>query len=515
MSSQATGPVCITWARSKEFAFMNLSLPELAPRQRKGLLALAAALSLAGYLLASRLVYRLGFPLDDAWIHQTYARSLAKDGEWAFLPGQPSAGSTAPLWSALLAPGHILGLGPHLWTYVLGWAALLAIALAGERAFRSHCPEKSSSGLWVGLFLVLEWHLVWAAGSGMETLLMAFLALIVLARLIAGERNWIGLGSLIGLSVWVRPDGLTLLGPALFTLAFWPGALTERVRYAAKLLLGVAVFVAPYLVFNQLLAGSWWPNTFFAKQAEYAVMRQYALWRRFLAEAGLPLVGAGVLLLPGFIVQLVHDGRRRNWAALGGAIWVIGYLFLYAWRLPVTYQYGRYVMPVMPVYFVWGLSGLIRWVQIDSSSAWKRVLSRAWVLSTVFITLVFWVNGARIYARDVAIIESEMVAAARWITDNTPADALIAAHDIGALGYFAQRNLIDLAGLISPEVIPFIRNEPRLAKYLDDRRAQYLVTFPNWYPFLVERSQPLFSTGGEFSPAIGGENMTVYRWKLP
>jgi hypothetical protein len=492
---------------------MNLSLPDLTPRRKAGLLALAAALSLGSYLLASYLGYRFGFPLDDAWIHQTYARNLALHGEWAFLPGQPSAGSTAPLWSVLLAPGHALGLGPHLWTYALGWAVLWAVALAGGHVFRSLCPEKASLQLWVGLFLVLEWHLVWAAGSGMETLLLALLALIVLARLIAGEHNWLGLGALIGLSVWVRPDGITLLGPALLTLVFMPGAWKERSKHAAYLLFGVVLLFAPYLVFNQVLAGSWWPNTFFAKQAEYAALLRSPLWRRFLAEASLPMIGVGALLLPGFVLQIIRDSRSRNWGALAGAIWVAGYLFLYAWRLPVTYQYGRYVMPVMPVYYVWGLAGLIGWVRLDSTSVWRRVLGRAWVLSTALVTLAFWVIGARVYARDVAIIESEMVAAAHWVAGNTPADAVVAAHDIGALGYFSHRQLIDLAGLISPEVIPFIRDEPKLAGFLDARRAQFLVTFPQWYPWLVEQSQLLFLTGGQFSPAIGGENMAVYRWR--
>jgi hypothetical protein len=169
----------------------------------------------------------------------------------------------------------------------------------------------------------------------------------------------------------------------------------------------------------------------------------------------------------------------------------------------------------MPAYFVWSLAGLIGWVQFDSSSAVKRVLSRAWVISVLLVSLAFWVIGARAYAHDVAIIESEMVAAARWVASNTPPDALIAAHDIGALGYFAQRNLLDLAGLVSPQVIPFIRDEPRLAEFLDARRAEYLVTFPNWYPQLVQRAGWLYATGGAFSPLQGGENMTVYRWLLP
>ena len=73
-------------------------------------MAVLAAISVAGYVAFSAAKYRIGFPLDDAWIHQTYARNLALRGEWAFIPGKPSAGSTSPLWSVLLAPGYRLGL---------------------------------------------------------------------------------------------------------------------------------------------------------------------------------------------------------------------------------------------------------------------------------------------------------------------------------------------------------------------------------------------------------------------
>jgi hypothetical protein len=105
-----------------------------------------------------------------------------------------------------------------------------------------------------------------------------------------------------------------------------------------------------------------------------------------------------------------------------------------------------------------------------------------------------------------------MVATAKWIEGNTEETALIAAHDIGALGYFGRRDLVDLAGLVSPEVIPFIRDESKLSEYLNAKAAKYLMTFPDWYPDLVRELPPLYITNGEFSPAAGGENMVVYRW---
>ena len=123
--------------------------------------------------------------------------------------------------------------------------------------------------------------------------------------------------------------------------------------------------------------------------------------------------------------------------------------------------------------------------------------------------------GSQAYAKDTAIIESEMVDIAKWVAQNTEQNAMVAAHDIGALGYFGGRSLVDLAGLVSPDVIPFIRDEGRLAAYLDERGVSYLVTFPGWYPKLVERGILLYTSQAVFSPIAGGENMRVYRWISP
>ena len=49
------------------------------------------------------------------------------------------------------------------------------------------------------------------------------------------------------------------------------------------------------------------------------------------------------------------------------------------------------------------------------------------------------------------------------------------------------KDVADLAGLISPEVIPFIRDEARLFNWLQTQGAHYLVTFPGWYPQLVTK----------------------------
>ncbi|MBW8011166.1 MAG: hypothetical protein FVQ83_07995 [Chloroflexi bacterium] len=487
------------------------------------LLGLLSAISVGGYLVFSQAFYGIGFPLDDSWIHQTYARNLARAGEWAFFPGQPSAGSTSPIWAAILSIGHALRLGPFVWTFLLGWGILWALSVAGMYTFNLVTPSRPIWGIWAGVLLVLEWHLVWAAGSGMETLLFALIIISVIAWFLKihsepeeiTPKVWMRLGLLIGLSLWVRPEGVTLLAMVGASVFFLKIGWQARFKIWFEMALGFVLLVGPYLVFNQTLAGDWWPNTFYAKQAEYAILRTQPLWLRYLEQLSLPLVGVGALLLPGFIKSILLVLRSRNWPVLLATIWVMGHLGLYALRLPVTYQHGRYIIPIMPVFFMLGLSGMAALVKPSSNGLWPRLLGRAWLISCGLVIIIFWGFGAAAYARDVAFIESEMVATAKWVAENIKEGDVVAAHDIGALGYFAERPLLDLAGLVSPDVIAFIRDEGRLANYLDLQRTTYVVTFPGWYPELVERSQLIYSTAGEINPTMGAENMAVYLWTLP
>ncbi len=474
---------------------------------------LLGALSLGVYLLSSYKAYSIGFPLDDAWIHQTYARNLADFREWSFIPGEPSAGSTSPLWSFLLTPGHLLGWGPFPWTFILGWLLLCTLALLAGQTIQLLFPANIWWILAAILLILFEWHLVWSAGSGMETLLIANLNLLVMNQLLRGRENWFAIGLLIGVSIWVRPDGILLAGPAIFVAVTRSELLFRRLRRVLLITVGIALLFVPYLFFNHQLAGSWWPNTFFAKQAEYAAILAIPLWIRYLNLLLLPLVGVGIILLPGFMLINARAIRERRWEILAGSLWFGGYLLVYALRLPVTYQHGRYIIPAMPVYFVWSLSGMGYFLRNVGAVTWKRIVGRVWLLTGVLVLVIFWYQGMRAYSTDVAIIQSEMVNMANWVNENTPKGSLIAAHDIGALGYFGNRRLVDLAGLISPEVIPFIRDENKLRLFLDQKHADYLVTFPGWYPDLVKELIPIYSTGSSYSPAAGGENIAIYALK--
>jgi hypothetical protein len=489
-------------------------LPPEISKQDYIIIAAAVLFISTIYLITSHFTYAIGFPLDDSWIHQTYARNLAQHNEWSFRVGIPSAGSTSPFWSALLSLGFFLNLSPYIWTYFLGILILFSLATICEYAARKLIETYNPKYPWVALFIAFEWHFVWAALSGMETLLHALIVTTVLILLMTNTPRYLTLGLLAGLSVWVRPDGLTLLAPILFVITLNEKDWKIKLKSALYCLLGFGSIFLFYLLFNLAIGGTPMPNTFYAKQAEYAVWQARPLLER-LGEMSLQLlVGPSLVLLPGIIVWIVKAIREKNWANLATILWCFGYLYLYISRLPV-YQHGRYLMPAMPIFF---LLGLLAFAQFDKSKLFNRyhwIAQTIWRASIAMLTFGFIFFGANSYAQDVAVIESEMVVTAKWVAENIPSGVTIAAHDIGALGFFDSHPLIDLAGLISPEVIPFIRDESRLAIYLNEVGANYLIAFPDFYPELTQSSEIAFVTDSPITIALGEQNMIVYLWKRP
>jgi hypothetical protein len=123
---------------------------------------------------------------------------------------------------------------------------------------------------------------------------------------------------------------------------------------------------------------------------------------------------------------------------------------------------------------------------------------------------------ARLYAWNVDNINEMHVALGQWVVGHTPPDALLALNDIGAITYVSERPVVDLAGLITPEVIPLLRTpdrDARLVTLLAERNVQVVIIFPNWFPGLASRSdllEPIHQVTLERNTVAGGETMVVY-----
>lgn len=464
--------------------------------------------------LARHIAGAFGFPLDDAWIHQTYARNLAQDAEWSFVPGVASTGSTSPLWTMILSGAFLLPGNPQLWTYGFGIFFYLGAAWMGHRLSLALFDNERVAWL-TTVVLLVEWHLAWAGVSGMEIPLYTFLAMWLFAVYFGQTElpHPISWGILGGLLTLTRPEGVWLV--ALIGVHVLMTRRRAGISDVAWLGGAWVLVILPYALYNWAVTGAIFPNTFYAKQIEYATLtEQMPLWLRLLRETWLPFVGAQVLLLPGilWVVWNAVAGEKNTSVWLLPLVWAAGLIVVYAVRLPVTYQHGRYMIPIIPVLLVYGLGGgYMLWQHLP------RVPARVWSVSVAVLFVAFWGRGAVAYAQDTAVINCEMVDTARWIDRNTPEGTLIAAHDIGAIGYFTRRPLLDLAGLVSPDVMPVIRNESALGNRIRSREAEYLVAFPEWYPELVQQPwlEPVVQQTCDQTQRSGRDSMVIYRIASP
>lgn len=507
-------------------------MSDFMPSIRKLLRPYDALLLLIALLLAVIYIRAAGggFPLDDSWIHQVYGRNLAERGEWAFVSGQPSAASTSPLYTVLLSIGYRVGVPYGLWAHMLGTLTLFLNGLLGARLVERLLPRQRWMAALAGLVMVLCWQLVWASVSGMETMLFSMFTLLLIA-LAWQERDsddqavltvivrGVVFGVMAALATLARPEGVVLTGLiGVVMLASRPHGLRHALLWGTAAGAGFIVALAPYLLLNYQLTGGVLPNTAAAKYAQTAGIRAaFSYPQRVLSMAQPLAVGGQVLLLPGLVCFVVSrlTRVRRQWFEWLLILWPAALVLLYAERLPAAYQYGRYVMPALPALIVAGMAGTWGLLERSRRSLAGRVMMRGLLASALLVFVFFaFVTGPSTYARDVRIINEEMVASAQWIEANVPLGDLLAIHDIGAVGFFAPRPILDIAGLVNPEVIPLLGDEEALWRFMETHGAQYLMAFPDQVPGGRTNDPRLcvaFTTNSPTARAAGGGNMSVYR----
>ncbi|PJF43594.1 MAG: hypothetical protein CUN55_08300 [Phototrophicales bacterium] len=512
----------------------SINLTPRAKRITDSILFVVCALNVLVFVFAAIQMNAIGFPLDDSWIHQTYARNLGLYGEWAFIRGETSAASTAPLYSALLAIGHAIGLSPYVWAHTLGILSLFAAAAVSVRLARRLFPTTPFIGLGTGLIIATSWHLVWAAASGMETMQFMALSLAIIAytwheidplkhphqpQRLFGRGAWVGfLGALLYLT---RPEGIGLVGLAGL-LVLLSGAHSTRKSYlwwASGVVIGFMMIVIPFSALNYALTGRILPTTAQAKIAEQAALREEFIGIRYFKLLLTISAGAQFLWYPMIIIGIWLVWRRfdssKRWLLMLPLVWAFAHLTLYAWRLPAPYQHGRYVMPILPPLFLFGYGGMYYMVDVAKERMLPRVFSRVLALSAILAIFGFLYIGATTgYGRDVRIINTEMVKTAKWISENLPDDELLAVHDIGAVGYYAPRPILDLAGLITPEIVPIILDPEALMEFICERDAQWMMVFPEQRPAPADdpRLEEVYRTNEPYTLEAGrAGNMTVYR----
>lgn len=480
-----------------------------AARRDDLLVALAALLPLALYLFREQAIAGgAGFPLDDSWIHLHFARNLAEGAGFSYNPGRAVAGSTAPLWTVLLGGAAVVAGASLLVTKVVGVAAGVAAAIVTRRAALAWgAPEPTA--LVAGVGLAWTGAMAWGALSGMEVTLAA---LLVAAALLAHARGATALTALAAaLAVLARPEAIVLV--PLFLFAERPTL--RRVAIFAGI---TALVLAPSVAFSLLTVGAPFPATAAAKVeggllgwlagVRESPVRTFLLRpREFLTDWTAWLVSTHWLLLlafPAIVVVGWRVGRRLALPALALVLHPLAMALLAPYREP-SFQEGRYSMHLLPVAFVLLAMAAPRGERV------RRPIAVVWLV----LALLLLPRAADRYAWGVQNINAMQVHLGRWVDRELPKTARIAVNDIGAIAYFSRREVIDLIGLVTPEILPYKRRgDPGVIEYVRETCPDYLIVFPTWFPELTKLDwlvEPVYRVRLERNVVSGGDEMVVYR----
>ena len=487
------------------------------------------------YLAASARGGGQGFPLDDSWIHVRFAQNLAAGRGFAFNPGEPSTGATSPLWILVLAGGLLAMRSPLVAAYVLGVALTIAACVVVYKIALTLLDNRGFA-LATALLTGITGPMTWASLSGMEPPLYTFLTLLgiylyLLAR--AGARRprfaW---PAVLALAALARPECalvfvLALVDTWLLELARGGRrAVVPLLRATAAQVAVFAAFLLPVLIRNLVVSGQPFPSTLYAKTppsgvfspilsqigaGEWASLgtRLGAVPRKWLVDVLETAAGNNPLLLVLFgvgVVEVVRLARRADLShrSLLLPLIFIGTPLLVGVLAPValpSFQEQRYATHLVPVFVVVGMLGAFRLVGLAGVRPRASRL-RVWALGVLLALiaagpLLTLRHRAQTYALGVKNINALQVAAAEWLRDNTPPDAIMAAQDVGAVGVISGRHVLDLGGLITPEVIPFRYDDARVLAYLERARPDYLVILPVDRPILSRRTD-LFTPVQDF-----------------
>jgi arabinofuranosyltransferase len=486
-------------------------LGRLRPLGADLVVALAVVLPLGLFLVVERRVAGVaGFPLDDSWIHLHFARNIAEGVGFAYNPGRPVAGSTAPLWTLLLAGGAVVAGASVVMAKVVGVACALGAATLTRRAALAWGapPEVAVAA---GIGLLWAGPIAWGAFSGMEVTLAALLtAAALLAH--ARDRTWLT-AVLVALAVTARPETALLIPFFLLSRPPTPG------RLAAFVLVPLAA-VAPVIVFAYATVGVPYPATAAAKVEGgligwLAGLREPAAttWAlrpwAFLRE-GAAWLSTTHLLLPLVLLPAILLAWWRRGAALGAvALAVVAHPLAMALLAPYRgpgFQEGRYsthLLPLALVVVAVGLGGV--------GPRRRRLALLGW------LALAVWAlpAAAERYAWGVQNIEAMQVSLGRWVEASTPRGARLAVNDIGAIAYHSRREIIDLMGLVTPEILPYRRQgEDGVIRFVEEACPDFVIIFPTWFPRLSARADVLEAVHRvrlERVEVSGGPEMVVYR----
>jgi hypothetical protein len=447
--------------------------------------------------------------IDDSFITYRYARNILAGNGFVYNPDERVLGTTTPFYTILLTvlgsiSGGVNAPFPNIALILNALAdgiVCILLYLLGKKL------RSPIAGLGAGLAWAIAPYSVTFSIGGLETSVFVLLIVSITYCYLVGW--FIPAALLSALALLTRPDAILLVGPLIldrciqYYRLFKPGyednvsndiPIVQKQKVIRELLGEMCVFVIPLLlwgIFSMVYFGNPIPHSIAAKSVAYRLPADAAFTRLLQHYAtpfmdnltfGVSGIGIGLVLYPFlYLVGSLHSVRftSRIWPFL---LYPWLYFLVYSIANPLIFRW--YLTPPLTALFLVILIGADQTIQRLAGWISKKLFKRKDIprstlssgVSIVFVVIIpclmlsrGWTShpdhGLSRPAPLMAWYNLELFykkAADQLIDDlkNDDAQPLLAAGDVGVLGYFTGMRILDTVGLNSTQSVKYYPADP-------------------------------------------------------
>ena len=406
------------------------------------------------------------FPLyDDAFITFQYASNLVQHGQFVFSLDIWVQAVTCPLYALILTPLFLFSHFPQKIIPLLNILIECSILWLSRDLFYN--KTKHSYNLLFGLMISLSPLLARVSVGGME---MPFLALVYIIILLAVKNRHtyiVGIPALSALMFFIRPEASML---AIISVVYlWIIHGWKKTIFPA--LCGLLIALIGMLIM-QLVYQSPLPQSLMAK-SEHISEGFINTSMQLFAPEPMSLVIHSIVFFS-FIWIIYARIKLSHWMYINVS-WYVLYALAYVLARPSIWSWYGYPLVFMAILHIVGM------VEILSHHLWIKRLETALQSKIVLvIPLVIWFGiSAKSTPERITQNIYDRLQNSEYFKGNKL--ETIVAGDVGAIGYFTKKRIIDVNSLVwinksqqirSASMVDIIKNEKPDYIFLNATRSQ-------------------------------------------
>jgi hypothetical protein len=424
-----------------------------------------------GVAYAAGVSFHWSFTNDDSFIFYRYAEHLASGIGPAYNPGVNCEGFTSTAWTYILAFGNSLGASPIWLSKILGACFGAVAILAMILTVRRICDDARVVFLTSLAITTSQALLAWIP-SGMDTALFVAWLSVWVYVFVRNPDSLAGLLLLAALGAWIRPEAyiIVAVGTAwnIYAHRSQPG-FARRIAFAGL----IAVVVILPIVWRFSTFGEFLPTTFYAKSD-----RSLRSGLGFLFGA---INGYGAAVWAVALFGLWRLRRVVPWAGImvvaiaGYIIWVGGDVLIQ--------RFSLWWMPLVVLGLAAGLREIAQTRLLDAKTALcviALLLTGQELHRMYSVTRPGSENDGYTYVSSNSVHTAEAdVPIGKYLHAHGSPDDTVVTDNIGAIGYYSGMVIIDVLGLVDPEIASLIHDGDKggITSLVTARRPRWIAGY--------------------------------------